>query len=138
MLSTETHSSRVHITTPMQPASEVPQAADDGAQEYISLILELHTALSQLPMLEPSPKVNSLFEKLVDLCAQTLNESLTTKVTGFTVRQKRRFDCRLMQNHTDIDRSPHCQDNCAFATSMLRRRKQARSLLGGQNQWHQD
>ncbi len=79
------------MITPVQPASEVPQAADDSAQRYISLILELHTALSQLPVLEPSPKVNSLFEKLVNLCAQTLDESLTTKASCPPNLQSRRI-----------------------------------------------
>ncbi|MCJ1363295.1 putative 26S proteasome regulatory subunit [Acarospora aff. strigata] len=82
MLWAETHSSRMPIAAPVQPVPvpEIPQPADDGAQKYITMILELHTALSQLPTLEPSPRVNSLFGKLVDLCAQTLDESLTAKI----------------------------------------------------------
>ena len=121
------------------PVPEIPQPADDGAQKYITMILELHTALSQLPTLEPSPRVNSLFGKLVDLCAQTLDESLTAKVSCLPpLRPERPSGCRLMQNPTDLDRSPHRQDNSALATGMLRRGKQARSLLGGPNQWNPD
>lgn len=50
------------------------------AEKYIAAILNVHHALSQLPSLDPSPEVNSLFNELVALCIQTPDELVTTTV----------------------------------------------------------
>ena len=53
---------------------------DSVAERYIAAILKVHHALSQLPSLDPSPEVNSLFGELVALCIQTPDELVTTTV----------------------------------------------------------
>lgn len=54
--------------------------ADSVAESYIAAILNVHNALSQLPSLDPSPEVNSLFSELVALCLQTPDEQVTATV----------------------------------------------------------
>lgn len=53
---------------------------DTVAERYIAAILNVHNALSQLPNLDPSPEVNSLFSELVALCVQTPDEQVTATV----------------------------------------------------------
>ena len=43
-------------------------------------ILSCYRALSKLPTLDPSPQVNALFGKLVQLCSQTPDDATATKV----------------------------------------------------------
>lgn len=43
-------------------------------------IFTSYLALSELPALDPSPKVNALFGKLVNLCQQTLDDATVSKV----------------------------------------------------------
>ncbi|KAI9669275.1 MAG: putative 26S proteasome regulatory subunit [Trizodia sp. TS-e1964] len=58
-----------------------PLANDDvEAQKYITAILHTYKALSNLPKLEPSPVVNSLFQALVEICSCTPTSSVVTKV----------------------------------------------------------
>ena len=54
--------------------------AVDCATCLIEEILSCYYLLANLPSLNPSPAVNGLFEKLVHLCSQTLDETTSTKV----------------------------------------------------------
>ncbi|MCJ1469130.1 putative 26S proteasome regulatory subunit [Pseudocyphellaria aurata] len=54
--------------------------ADTVAERYIAAILNVHHALSQLPNLDPSPEVNSLFSELVALCIQTPDEQVAARI----------------------------------------------------------
>ncbi|KAL9030642.1 MAG: hypothetical protein Q9196_001252 [Gyalolechia fulgens] len=64
------------VTSPPSP-TRYPTVPDFGdyrdneAEWLVAEILALYSQLSQLPSLYPSPRVNSLFEKLVDLCCNT-------------------------------------------------------------------
>lgn len=52
----------------------------DDADIMVTKVPALHTNLSQLSSLSPPPRVNSLFEKLVDLCCNTSDKVVTEKV----------------------------------------------------------
>lgn len=54
---------------------KLPTNTRECAECIIAEILACHTCLRQLPTLMPSPTVNSLFEKLVHICSQTLDEA---------------------------------------------------------------
>lgn len=54
--------------------------AVDCATCLIEEILSCYYLLANLPSLNPSPTVNGLFEKLVHLCSQTLDEATSAKV----------------------------------------------------------
>ena len=54
--------------------------AVDCATCLIEEILSCYYLLAKLPSLNPSPTVNGLFEKLVHLCSQTLDEATSAKV----------------------------------------------------------
>jgi len=47
---------------------------------YIDEILSCYSELAQSPSLEPSPKVNVVFDRLVRLCTQVPDEEVTAKV----------------------------------------------------------
>ncbi|KAL0637682.1 hypothetical protein Q9L58_003242 [Maublancomyces gigas] len=53
---------------------------DDTAEKYILTIVDLYEKLSKLPKLDPSPEVNSIFGKLVSVCAETPSEAIAEKV----------------------------------------------------------
>lgn len=55
--------------------------AVDCATCLIEEILSCYYLLANLPSLNPSPTVNGLFEKLVHLCSQTLDEATSAKVS---------------------------------------------------------
>lgn len=61
--------------------------ADDTTECAACLIkdiLSCYELLTKLPSLEPSPLVDSLFTKLVELCSQTLDEATSAAVGPFT------------------------------------------------------
>ena len=53
---------------------------------YVNKILDCYHKLSQSPDLKPSPSINCLFERLVELCGQIPNEAIASQVchTGHT------------------------------------------------------
>lgn len=53
----------------------------DDADIMVTKVPALHTNLSQLSSLSPPPRVNSLFEKLVDLCCNTSDKVVTEKAS---------------------------------------------------------
>lgn len=56
------------------------ESAVECAACLIEEILACYQRLAKLPSLEPTPSVNGLFEKLVHLCSQTLDEATSTMV----------------------------------------------------------
>jgi hypothetical protein len=75
-----THSSPSTLTNPKLArrvllVMKLPTNTRECAECIIAEILACHTCLRQLPTLMPSPTVNSLFEKLVHICNQTLDEA---------------------------------------------------------------
>lgn len=58
------------------------QSNDECATCIVENITDCYFELSQLAKLEPSPVVNKLFERLVHLCSETPDESITTKVSA--------------------------------------------------------
>jgi len=54
---------------------KLPTNTRECAECMITEILACHAGLCQLPTLMPSPSVNSLFEMLVHICSQTLDEA---------------------------------------------------------------
>ena len=54
--------------------------AAECAACVIKDILSCYELLTKLPSLEPSPSVDSLFSKLVELCSQTLDEATSAAV----------------------------------------------------------
>ncbi|KAL7268085.1 hypothetical protein RUND412_009307 [Rhizina undulata] len=63
------------------PAVIAPRPGkNEVAQKYITSILELYAGLSKIEKLDPSPEVNSLFGKLVSICAQIPDEAVTNRI----------------------------------------------------------
>jgi hypothetical protein len=67
------------LDDPIQPL--IARRDRDVAATYIVDILDIYTALARLPALDPCSEVNSLFGRLVGICAQILDEVTTAKVT---------------------------------------------------------
>ena len=54
--------------------------AADCIGSYVQNIMDCYSDLSKFCDLKPSPEINTSFERLVSLCTQTPDESVTAKV----------------------------------------------------------
>ena len=57
------------------------QSREDCATCVVAQILDSYIQLSRLSSLYPSPCVNGLFEKLIDVCCNTLDKSIIDKAS---------------------------------------------------------